>query len=217
MLIAPSMLSCDFANLGLETKRMEDIKADLIHIDVMDGLFVPNITLGPCVVKAMRNYSSLPFDVHLMIQNPIDYIDSFAISGADIISFHLESSSNVFQTIEKIKQNNVKPAIAIKPKTQAEEVFPFLKEIYMVLVMTVEPGFGGQTFMQDMMSKVKLIKDECKRQGLDVLVEVDGGINKSTAKVAKSNGVDVCVAGTSVFKSQNPEATVLDLRCEENT
>lgn len=215
MLIAPSMLSCDFANLGLETKRMEEIKADLIHIDVMDGLFVPNITLGPCVVKAMRNYSSLPFDVHLMIQNPIDYIDSFAKSGADIISFHLESSSNVSKTIEKIKQNNVKPAIAIKPKTPAEEVFPFLKNLYMVLVMTVEPGFGGQTFMQDMMSKVKLIKEECKRQNLDVLLEVDGGINKSTAKISKSNGVDVCVAGTSIFKSQNPETTILDLRCEE--
>lgn len=212
MLIAPSMLSCDFSNIGLETTRMEKAGADLIHLDIMDGIFVPNITMGPCVVKSIRKYTSLPFDVHLMIQNPLDYIDVFSNSGADIISFHTEASSDVRKTIEAIKRNKKKPAIAIKPGTPAQEVFPYLEDLYMVLVMTVEPGFGGQKFMQDMMSKVKSIKRECADRGLNVLVEIDGGVNEATASVALENGVDICVAGTTVFKSKNPKETIELLR-----
>lgn len=212
MLIAPSMLSCDFSSIGLETTRMEKSGADLIHLDIMDGIFVPNITMGPCVVKSMRKYTSLPFDVHLMIQNPIDYIDAFSNSGADIISFHIEALSDVRKTIEAIKRNKKKPAIAIKPETPVQEVFPYLEDLYMVLVMTVEPGFGGQKFMQDMMSKVKSIKRECSDRGLNVLVEIDGGVNEATASVALENGVDICVAGTTVFKSKNPKETIRLLR-----
>ena len=170
MKIAPSILSCDFAVMGEETKRMENAGADYIHLDVMDGHFVPNITFGAPVIKAIRPYSALPFDVHLMIDHPYDYIDDFADAGADIITFHVESKSDIKATIDKIKEKGKKPGLVIKPKTPASAVFPYLKDIFMVLVMTVEPGFGGQSFMEDMLPKLREIRAEAERQGADILL-----------------------------------------------
>lgn len=212
MKIAPSILSCDFSVMGEETKRMEDAGADLIHLDVMDGHFVPNLTFGAPVIKAVRSYSSLPFDVHLMIENPYDYIDDFAKAGADIITFHVESKSDIPLTIQKIKSAGVKPGLVIKPKTPPEAVFPYLKDIYMVLIMTVEPGFGGQSFMADMLPKLKTIRDEAKRQGADILLELDGGINSETVIEAARAGGDICVAGTAVFKADDAKQAIEQMK-----
>lgn len=162
MKIAPSMLSCDFAKMGDELIRIDKGGADWIHLDVMDGHFVPNITIGPAIVSALRQYSKLPFDVHLMIDYPLDYIEQFAKAGADIITFHIEAKSDIQATIDKIKSLGVKPGLVIKPKTSAEEVFPYLEQVDLILVMTVEPGFGGQSFMADMLPKVTAIKEKPK-------------------------------------------------------
>lgn len=216
MKIAPSILSCDFSVMGEETKRMENAGADYIHLDVMDGHFVPNITFGAPVIKAIRPYSTLPFDVHLMIDHPYDYIDDFADAGADVITFHVESKSDIKATIAKIKEKGIKPGLVIKPKTPASAVFPYLKEIFMVLVMTVEPGFGGQSFMEDMLPKLQEIREEAKRQGADILLELDGGINdKTIAKAAKAGG-DICVSGTGVFKAPDAKQAIETLKslCE---
>ena len=206
--ISPSILSCDYGKMAEELKSMEDCNVELMHIDVMDGHFVPNITLGAPVVKCIKKYTAVPFDVHLMISNPLDYIDDFCKAGADLISFHIESDSPVTETIDKIRANGVKAAIAIKPKTPAEEVFPYLDRLDMVLVMTVEPGFGGQSFMYDMMDKVRCIRKEITKRGLDVDIEVDGGINKETIAVAAEAGANVFVSGSALFSSEDRKATV---------
>ena len=212
MKVAPSLLSCDFAKMGDEVIRIDKAGADLIHLDVMDGHFVPNITIGPAIVKAVRPYTELPFDVHLMIDYPLDYIDAFADAGADIITFHLESMSDPDLTIEKIKGHGIKPGVVIKPGTPAEAVFPYLDRVYMVLVMTVEPGFGGQSFMADMMPKVTAIKAEAVKRGLDILVEVDGGISDKTVYAAAEAGVDIVVSGTGVFKAEDPAEAIRILK-----
>lgn len=216
MKIAPSILSCDFAVMGEETKRMENAGADYIHLDVMDGHFVPNITFGAPVIKAIRPYSALPFDVHLMIDHPYDYIDDFADAGADIITFHVESKSDIKATIDKIKEKGIKPGLVIKPKTPASAVFPYLKDIFMVLVMTVEPGFGGQSFMEDMLPKLREIRAEAERQGADILLELDGGINDKTIAKAAAAGGDICVSGTGVFKAPDAKQAIKTLKalCE---
>lgn len=208
MKVAPSFLSCDYSKMGEEIVRIDKAGADLIHLDVMDGHFVPNITIGPGIISAVRPYTKLPFDVHLMIDHPLDYIDAFADAGADIITFHIESKSDADKTIEKIRQRNVLPGLVIKPKTPAEAVYPYLDRLYMVLVMTVEPGFGGQSFMADMMPKVTAIKEECRKRGLDVLVEVDGGVSEKTVGICAESGVDICVSGTGVFKAKDPAAAI---------
>lgn len=210
--IAPSILSCNFSIMGEETKRMELAGADYIHLDVMDGHFVPNITFGAPVIRAIRPYSSLPFDVHLMIEHPYDYIDDFANAGADIITFHVESKSDIKGTIDKIKARGIKPGLVIKPKTPAETVFPYLKDIFMVLVMTVEPGFGGQKFMEDMLPKLGFIRAEADRQGAEVLLELDGGINSETISKAALAGADVCVAGTGIFKAPDAGLAIEQLK-----
>lgn len=206
MLIAPSMLSSDFAKLGEETARMDRSGADWIHLDVMDAHFVPNLTFGAPVIGAIRRYTKLPFDVHLMIADPLRYVGDFLKAGADIISFHLEADSSIPDTIRAIRDGGAKPALAIKPKTPVEAVYPYLDQVDMVLVMTVEPGFGGQSFMEPMMEKVRALKSR------GAYVEVDGGINLETAPVAKAAGVDVCVAGTSVFGAPDAAAAIRALR-----
>ena len=165
MKISPSILSCDFSRMGEEFARMEKCGADWLHIDVMDGHFVPNLTLGAPIVKALRPYASIPFDVHLMISNPLQYVPDFLKAGADILTFHIESDSPVEETIELVRAGGSVPALSLKPKTPAEAVFPYLDRLGMVLVMTVEPGFGGQSFMEDMMPKVAAIRREADRRG----------------------------------------------------
>ena len=208
MKIAPSMLSCDFAKMGDELIRIDKGGADWIHLDVMDGHFVPNITIGPAIVSALRQYSKLPFDVHLMIDYPLDYIEQFAKAGADIITFHIEAKSDIQATIDKIKSLGVKPGLVIKPKTSAEEVFPYLEQVDLILVMTVEPGFGGQSFMADMLPKVTAIKEKAKELGKDMLVEIDGGVNDKTISQAAKLGVDVCVSGTGVSNASDAKEAI---------
>ena len=208
MLIAPSLLSCDFSKMGDEIARMDKAGADWMHLDVMDGHFVPNLTFGAPIIKWVRPFSDKPFDVHLMISDPLRYIDDFADAGADIITFHIESDSDIDKTIDNIKSRGIKAGLVLKPKTPAEAVFPYLDRLDLVLVMTVEPGFGGQSFMADMMPKVEAIKAEINRRGLNVLIEADGGIGDATiAEVARA-GVDVSVAGTAVFKAENPSQAI---------
>ena len=210
--ISPSILSCDYSKMGEEFKRMEECGADWLHIDVMDGHFVPNITLGAPIVKCMRKCSSLVFDVHLMISDPKKYIPDFVKAGADIITFHIESDSPTGETIDLIRSLGCKAALSVKPKTPVEVVFPFLEKLSMVLVMTVEPGFGGQSFMADMLDKVKVLRAECERRGLDTDIQVDGGINEQNAGLAVLNGANVLVAGSAVFGSKDAKATIASLK-----
>lgn len=212
MKIAPSLLSCDFAKMGEEIVRMDKAGADYMHLDVMDGAFVPNITFGAPVIKAVRSLTEVPFDVHLMIDNPYNYIDDFVNAGADIITFHVEAKSDIKATIDKINNANVKAGLVIKPNTPASAVFPYLKDIYMVLIMTVEPGFGGQSFMADMMPKVTEIKAEAEKQGTEIIIEADGGINDKTIAQCAKAGIDICVSGTGVFKADDAKQAIADLK-----
>ncbi len=210
--ISPSILSCDYENMGEEFERMKRCGADRLHIDVMDGHFVPNITLGAPLVKCLRKCSDLVFDVHLMISDPMKYAPDFAKAGADVICFHIEADSPVEETVDQIRSLGCVPAIALKPATPAEAVFPYLDKLGMVLVMTVEPGFGGQSFMADMMPKVAAVRAEADRRGLALDIQVDGGVNLKTAEVCGKAGANVLVAGSAIFGSPDPKATIAQLR-----
>ncbi|MCR4925804.1 MAG: ribulose-phosphate 3-epimerase [Clostridiales bacterium] len=210
--ISPSILSCDYAIMGEEFARMEKSGADWLHIDVMDGHFVPNITLGAPVVKCLRKSSSLPFDVHLMISEPLKYVPDFIKAGADIITFHIEADSDIDETIEAIRNGGCVPALSIKPKTPASAVFDYLDKIGMVLVMTVEPGFGGQSFMADMMPKITEIRQECKRRNIKMDIQVDGGISDKNIEIAASAGANIFVAGSAIFGADDAEKMIKTLK-----
>jgi len=198
--IAPSILSADFSKLGSEIQDLEKAGADLIHIDVMDGHFVPNITIGPEVIRKLRKYTSLPFDVHLMISPVHDFIENFADAGADIITIHPEATTDLINSIKKIKSYNKKVGISLNPETSIDKVLPVLNIIDLVLVMSVNPGFGGQKFIENTLDKVKLLRKKIDEKKLNVQIEVDGGINFDNSKMAKKAGTDILVSGTTIFK-----------------
>ncbi len=210
--IAPSILAADFTRLGDELKRIEEGGADLIHVDVMDGHFAPNLTMGPFIVEAVRRATSLPIDAHLMIAEPERYAGSFIDAGADYIVFHAEAVEDPRSLIESIREAGAGPGLSINPPTPAERVEPWLDAIDMVLVMTVNPGFAGQGFMADVMPKLKQVADWKRERGLELLIEVDGGISVATAPMVAANGGEVLVAGSAVFCSEDPGAAVGAIR-----
>lgn len=211
IIVSPSILSADFANLERDIKKVENAGADWIHVDVMDGHFVPNITIGAPVVKSLRPVTDLPLDVHLMIENPEKYIDDFIKAGADIITFHYEAVTpdNISNLINKIKEKGIKAGLSIKPKTSPEDILKYLPELDMLLVMTVEPGFGGQKFMQDCAEKIKIIKNHAPK---DLIIQVDGGINNETAKIGTQFGATSLVAGNYIYKSDNIKQAITSLK-----
>ncbi len=210
IIIAPSILSSDFSHLADEIKRLEDGNADWIHVDVMDGHFVPNLTIGAPVVKSLKKVSNIPLDVHLMISNPENYIKDFALAGSDIITFHFEAAKEKTEDIIKhIKSFNIKAGVSIKPKTKPDEIKPYINDIDLILIMTVEPGFGGQKFMSDCANKIIEIKSFAKK---DLIIEVDGGINKETAKYCKELGANALVAGNYVFSYGDIKEAIKSLR-----
>lgn len=205
-IISPSLLAADFCNLSEEISRVKD--APWLHVDVMDGHFVPNLSIGVPVVESLKKATDKLLDVHLMIEYPLDFVNPFAQAGADLLCFHVEAKNDIKETIDKIKESGMLAGLAVKPKTSIDDVFPFLTEVDMVLIMTVEPGYGGQSFMSQMIRKISRLKKELDEKGLNVHIQVDGGINCETARKCVEAGADVLVAGSAVFNSKEPNEVV---------
>jgi len=201
--VSPSILSADFSRLGDDIKRLEESGADMIHVDVMDGHFVPNLTIGPPVIKSLRKYTKLPFDVHLMINPVHKYIKDYCDAGADIITFHPEATENILETINLIKSFNKKVGISLNPDTEINATEEHLDKIDLILIMSVYPGFGGQKFISEVLKKIKDLDKMRKEKKLNFKIEIDGGINFETSKIAVDAGVDILVSGTTVFKENN--------------
>ena len=201
--ISPSILSADFSQLGNEIKRLEEGGADLIHVDVMDGHFVPNLTIGPPVIKALKKYSSIPFDVHLMISPVHKYIEAYSNAGADIITIHPEATDDLGSSILKIKELNKKVGVSLNPETKIDIILDYLEKIDLVLIMSVNPGFGGQKFMPEVLKKIKDLKKVQQEKKLTFDIEIDGGINFENSKKAIEAGANILVSGTTIFKSNN--------------
>ena len=201
--ISPSILSADFSQLGNEIKRLEEGGADFIHVDVMDGHFVPNLTIGPPVIKALRKNCSIKFDVHLMISPVHKYIDAYSDAGADIITIHPEATEDLSASIKKIKKLGKEVGVSLNPKTEVSVIEDYLDQIDLVLIMSVNPGFGGQKFMPEVLDKIKELKNIQKEKGIDFNIEIDGGINFENSKIAIEAGANILVSGTTIFKSNN--------------
>jgi ribulose-phosphate 3-epimerase len=210
--IAPSILSANFAKLEEEIKNVEKGGADYIHVDVMDGHFVPNITIGPLIVNAIRPVTTLPLDVHLMIENPDLYIKEFAKAGADIISVHVEACPHLHRTIHLIKECGVKAGVVLNPATPVSTIQHIINDVDLVLLMTVNPGFGGQSFIEEVVPKIKEVADIAEQRGLDIDIEVDGGVNPETAKKCMEAGANVLVAGSAVFNKENRAEAIAAIR-----
>lgn len=203
--LSPSILGCDYLELGAVCKQLEECNTDMVHLDVMDGIFVPNISFGCPVIDSIKKHTSLPLDIHLMIDRPARYIKDFA-KYADWLGFHYEAGSDVNETLDEIHALGVKTCLTIKPNTPAEAIFPYLPKCDMVLVMSVEPGFGGQSFMPSALDKLRALRQERDRLGLNILLEVDGGVNEETGKLCVEAGADVLVVGSALFKAQDLKA-----------
>lgn len=210
--ISPSILSCDFSHLAHEIEKTAAAGADYVHIDVMDGAFVPNITIGPVIVSSIRGVSDIPFDVHLMINDPLRYIDDFVKAGADIITIHVESCQNVEKTLRYIRSKGVKASLSIKPKTDPELLRPYLPLCDMILIMSVEPGFGGQSFIPETLENMKSVRQMLDQGGFTAELEVDGGITAANAALVTAAGCDVLVAGSAVYKKPDIAKAIADIR-----
>ncbi len=210
MKVAPSLLSCDFADIKNEIKTVSS--ADMLHLDVMDGHFVPNISIGIPVVQSIRKATDMVLDCHLMISEPEKYIPQFAKAGADIITFHIEATEDCDKLIDMIVECGAKPSVSVKPNTPAEALFPYLDKLYMVLVMTVEPGFGGQKMIESCLEKVRVLKAEIQRRGLNTIIQADGGINDSTLSATVESGVDVAVLGSAVFAQSDRNSYIENIQ-----
>lgn len=211
-LIAPSILSADFTRLGDEVKAVEKAGADWIHADIMDGHFVPNITFGPIIVEAVRHITSLPIDVHLMIEKPDTYIPAFAQAGASLISVHAETCVHLNRTVQLIRECGAQPGVVLNPSTAIDSLEWILEYVDYVLIMSVNPGFGGQSFIENILNKVRQLRDVIRARNLKTMIEIDGGVNEKTIKEIADSGVDVFVAGSAIFGSKDYEKTILNFR-----
>ncbi|MDV2685382.1 ribulose-phosphate 3-epimerase [Alkalihalophilus lindianensis] len=210
--IAPSILSANFATLGADIKEVEEGGADYIHVDVMDGHFVPNITIGPLVVDAIRPITTLPLDVHLMIENPDQYIPAFAKAGADIITVHVEACPHLHRTIHLIKEQGVKAGVVLNPHTPFDAIKPIVQDLDMILFMTVNPGFGGQSFIHSVLPKIEEASSYVKQHGFDIEIEVDGGVNPETAELCIDAGANVLVAGSAIYNKEDRAKAIAEIR-----